>query len=280
MDFIFSDTELEAFIGYGTKISFANLVTFPLFLRFNEVLLNYGTESHLSLLTKCLLFEDCLNSIKPALKDSNEIRFEANIDQADQNDFREHSSVIIYLRYSLLPICNSSRRYVFSIWFESDRNYTTEVISSILQISQVQNCSNVYFNIWMEPTRLPVEDISNWLVPKSDDGVEICGNMGERSFRIYSFVVTNTQEIWDHLKEVNFVYNLSGEGVRGCSPIPSDILKELQFFSQNSKFFATCGNPMSIGSQNVLSSQICPDFGAPNLKTESVLISHNSSEFV
>ena len=213
MDFIFSGG-LKVSIGNERKeISLENLATFPPFLRFDKVLLQYDTRSFSSLLTKCLLFEDCLNSIKSALKDSNEICFDAKIDQADPSHFRDHSSVITYLHDRLLPICNSSRRYVFSIAFVSDKNSTTEAISSILQISQVRRCSNVSFIIWSwQSTRLPAEDISNWLVPKTDEGVKICANKGKnRLLQIFSFsnTIPNAQEMWDHLREVNFVYKLA-----------------------------------------------------------------------
>ena len=169
MDFIFSGG-LEASIGNERKeISLENLATFPPFLRFDKVLLKYDTRSFSSLRTKCLLFEDCLNSIKSALKDSNKICFSANIDRADPSHFSNHSSVITYLRDRLLPICDSSRRYKFSIAFVSDKNSTTEVVSSILQISQVRRCSKVSIKLFNNvPGRLPVEDISNWLAPNTE----------------------------------------------------------------------------------------------------------------
>ena len=208
---------MEAFIGCescdGTKILLANLVTFPPFLRFNEVRLKYYIKSQL-LHAKCLLFEDCLNSIKPALKDSNEICFDANINRANPSHFSDHSSVVIYLRDRLLPICDSSRRYEFIIGFESYENSATKVISSILQISQVRRCSNVSIELfdYMYPARLPVEDISNWLDPKAEDGdgTEICGKKRQSRFlKIYSYITSNAQEMLDHLKEVNLVHNLA-----------------------------------------------------------------------
>ena len=217
MGFIFSE-ELKLSIGNKRKrISLENLANFPPFLRFDKVLLHYETGLHSSSLrTKCLLIEDCLNSIKSALKDSNEIYFSASINRADPSHFSNHSSVITYLRDRLLPICDSSRRYVFSINFLSDKNSSTEAVSSILQICQVRRCSNVCFIIWWsEPTRLPAEDISNWLVPKTDEGVKICANKGKnRLLQIFSNTIPNAQvqKMWDHLKEVNFVYKFARRG--------------------------------------------------------------------
>ena len=202
---------LKAFIGtYRKKISLANLATFLSFIRFNEVRLEYDTGSQ-TLITKCRLFEDCLNSIKPALKDSIKTRFVANIEQDDPRHFSDHSSVFIYLRDILLPICGSSRRIKFEIWFsiafESDKTSSANLISSILQISQVRNCSNVSIDLfgYNQSARLPVHDISNWLASKTVEGTEISGKKEENRFLlIYSNIIPNMKEMWEHLMEVNF----------------------------------------------------------------------------
>ena len=209
---------METLIGSDSEeILLANLKEIPSFLRFNEVLLIYDAGSQ-SLITKCCLFEDCLNLIKPALKDSNEIFLKATIKQDDPNHFSDHSSVVVYLRDRLLPICDSSRRYVFSIWFTSDENYASEVISSILQISQVRSCSHVQIDLFVYnwSDRLPVEDISNWLAQNTDDVVEIYGMRKWKKNRfllIHSNITQvysrNTQEMWDHLKQVNLLHNLA-----------------------------------------------------------------------
>ena len=183
----------------------------PSFLRFNKFRLVYDSGSQ-SLITKCRLFEDCLESIKPALKDSNKTYFEASINRDHPNHFSDHLNLVIYLRDRLLPICDSSRRYVFSIWFTSDENSASEVISSILQISQVRSCSHVSIELfgynWSD--RLPVEDISNWLAQNTDDVVEIYGMRKWKENRflkiIYSDVISNTQEMWEHLKQVNLAH--------------------------------------------------------------------------
>ena len=211
-DFSFSEG-FVAFIGSEQKkISLPNLATFPPFVCFNEVTLNYDKGSQ-SLLAKCRLFEDCLNSIKSALKDSNKMYFFADINQADPCHFSDHSSLVIYIRDKLLPIYGLSRRCVFDILFKSDKNSVTELISSILQISQIRLYSNVElsgvsakksgYNV---PVRLPIEDISNWLTPKTDEGVEICGKtkLENRFLRIFLRNISNTKELWDHLKEVVF----------------------------------------------------------------------------
>ena len=217
---IFSEV-LEARIGRKEErftrkeVSLADLAEFPPFLRFNQVRLRYDTGSQ-SPLAKCRLFDECLNSIKPALNDSNEIRFFATIDHADPSHFSDYSSVVFYLCYGLLPIFNSSRRYNFYIGLDPNKNSATDLISSILEISRVRSCSTVKINLFnyddddedvFTHTQLPVEDISNWLAAKTDDGVEIYGKKQESRFLlIYSDIIPNTQEMWEHLKEVNLIW--------------------------------------------------------------------------
>ena len=196
------------FVGEQTRNILRAKLVFPPFVRSNEVRLRFDFDSQ-SLPEKCRLFEGCLDSIRPTLKDANETHFFAEINHEHQNDFSDHSSLLIYLRDRLLPIFGSSRRYEFDIIFESaDENSAAEFISSILQISQVRSCSNVSIALFdrMYPGRLPVEDISNWLTPITDDKVEIFGlNKETRVLQICS-KVQNAQEMWEHLKAVNFFH--------------------------------------------------------------------------
>ena len=203
-----------AFIGSEQKrIPLPYLAKFSPFLRFNKVLLNYDIGLQ-SLLEKCRLFEDCLESIKPALEDSKKTDFVANTNHNNPWNFSDHTNLVIYLRDKLMPVCNSSRQYAFVIGFGgsdggwSDENSATEVISSILQISQVQSCSNVSIKLTVDSAIwLPVENISNWLAPTTDDGIDICGKKEQNRFLlIFSDIIPNAQEMCDHLKEVNLIW--------------------------------------------------------------------------
>ena len=143
---------MKAFIGPcgGGSISFDDLKEFPAFLHFGEVDLHYwndSNESSESIGERCQLFGDILPAIKGALNDSNEIHFDAGINQKDQSEFYNHSTLIGYLRDEFLLICDSSRRYKFLIGFDSDQNSSSEVISSILKMPQVVQCPNV--DIWL-----------------------------------------------------------------------------------------------------------------------------------
>ena len=200
---------MRAFIGlcgggYSDKkpISHANLKEFPVFLRFYGVHLPYSIGLR-PLEEKCQLFGDLLPEIKGALNDSNEIFFGAGIDQEDQSEFYNHSTLIGYLRDEFLPICDSTRRYKFVISFDSDQNSGSEVISSILKMPQVVRCSNV--DIWLlqvyDPIELPVGEIAQWLSQKNDR----IGKKEEKFLEIYSDKIQNVLEIWEHLTEVLFI---------------------------------------------------------------------------
>ena len=153
---------------------------------------------------KCQLFGDLLPVIKGALNDSNEIFFEAGINQKDQSEFYNHSALIAYLRDEFLSICDSTRRYKFVITFDSDQNSGSKVISSILKMPQVVQCSNV--DIWLlrifDPIELSVGEIAQWLNQKND---RIGKKMEEKFLEIYSYKIQNVLEICEHLTEVPFI---------------------------------------------------------------------------
>ena len=131
------------------------------------------------------------------------VEFAVGISQDDQNDFSDHSKLLDYIRNQFLPICNSSRRYKFQIWFLSDTNFATEVIASILEMDEIKHCSNVEIGIICgEQKRLPIEEISNWL-EKSGYGME---NTVQEKFLAIYFNVTfqYPQELVDYLKTVYF----------------------------------------------------------------------------
>ena len=187
-------------------ILFDDLKEFPAFLHFGEVDLHYwngSIESSESIEERCQVFGGLLPAIKGALNDSNEIFFDADIDQEDQSEFNDHSTLIAYLRDEFLPICDSSHRYKFVIGFDSDQDSGSKVISSILKMPQVVRCSNV--DIWLlqvyDPIELPVGEIAQWLSQKNDR----IGKKEEKFLEIYSDKIQNVLEIWEHLTEVLFI---------------------------------------------------------------------------
>ena len=181
------------------EISLDALAAFPPFLRFDEVELYTfslpGGSNTQTIATRCKLFEDQLNLIKPILTGSSLI-FCAAVNRNDPTCFYDHTRLLIYLR-RLLLICDSFRGYEFVLAFKSDKGASGYVISSILQIPQIRSCSYVeIIFVGSDPSNLPVEDISNWLHRK-------CDGHGERKLRFISEQIKNRQEMVNHLKEVH-----------------------------------------------------------------------------
>ena len=154
---------------------------------------------------KCELIESQLLPLKLALNDSNMVEFVACISQNDRTNFSD------YIWNQFLPICNSSRRYKFQIWFYSDANSDTNVISSILERDEIKHCSNIEIEIiGREQKRLPVEEISNWLELSADVNKNNLQNPKERFLKIFYYgiygLIQNAREMIEHLAKVYFIY--------------------------------------------------------------------------
>lgn len=202
------------FVCYATETVniIPNLASIPSFIRFREVNLYYFYGSQ-SINAKCKLIDERLKMAIPALINAK-INLKCTIDETNRRHFNNHSALINYLRNDLLPIVsNSPRRYNFQIGFNSDKNAATEVIDSILQMSQISRCKRVEIIIWFpldrhfdQSYRCPLEGISNWLSLKSDDkNGKICDQTSEEKFlRIYlsEIKISNFREIWEHLSKV------------------------------------------------------------------------------
>ena len=191
----------------GEKISPTNLASFPAFLRFNKVGLIHGVPWNTnSIEAMCELTEKHLLPIKPALKDTKMITFNGGISLHCGGCFRNHSKLLEFLRNRLLPICDSSHCYNFSIDLDSDKHAASNIIASILQIQQISRCSHskFCFESVNQPINLPVEIVSNWLHRTFDEN----GNTKQKQERfllIYSNAGTeNLLQIWDSLKRVDF----------------------------------------------------------------------------
>ena len=186
-----------------TKILLTNLSAIPRFVRSDRVLLFYhGVRG--SIKNKCQQVEKYLRPIKTALKHSNSIRFVANINQNDPTCFSDHSILLSYLSEQLLQICNSSRRYEFLIYFHSDKNAGTNVISSLLKMPPISRCSNLEITLYgiEEALQLPIETISDWLNRKKHDG-----RIPQEIFMtIYIYEIQNATEMCDHLSKVRFIF--------------------------------------------------------------------------
>ena len=190
------------------QTSITNFVTFPQFIRFDDVEFWYWHGSQ-PIEEKCEFTERYLLSLQPVLHDSNTINICAQISM-DPKDFNDHSHLLDYIRNHLLLLCNSSRAYKFFILNHSDENLFTHAITSILQINVIECCQHIEIVILdscgKHQKSLPVEAISNWL-EKSDDGIKVDDRLPKEKFlsiRLPFNEFQNTREILDYLMMVHF----------------------------------------------------------------------------
>ena len=210
---------LEAKIGKDyfswSKISLTDLTAFPAFFRVDRVSVLFpcprvSLSAHFDTPTigeMCQLFVNQLQLIKPTL-DGSHLFFYGLIDKANckPSSFHDHTEVADFLRNRLLTICDKSRQCAFVVELEPDVSAATKcaIISSILQMPQIDQCSDVSINFWNNDyyqLQLPVEEISKWLNRKLS-GKEM------RSLRIKDdYEIGNMLEMFDHLKKVLYFIN-------------------------------------------------------------------------
>ena len=90
------------------------------------------------------------------------------------------------------------------IEFFSDKEASTKVAASILEMSEIVCC--ITFSIQLHcifaPIHLPVEAIAQWF-NQNTERIEISGRMnGEKVLHICSLYIGNVLEMCDHLTEV------------------------------------------------------------------------------
>ena len=121
---------------------------------------------------KLRLLQNRLQLLKTAFSDSKEINLTAKINQNDQSQFRDHLQLLDHLREQVLPICDSSPVYAFTIDFKSNKDATGNFIGQILQLPPINRCREVYFHYENETfIQLPVEVISIWLNRNSNNEI-------------------------------------------------------------------------------------------------------------
>ena len=184
-----------------------NLSEFP-FVRFDDVKLDYNAGSH-QIANKCEIFASQLQKL-PRLNESNSISVWATVNQKRRDHFIDHTQLLEHLRNRLLPICGYCRRYEFCIGFGSNSDAVTNIITSILEMQQIIDCSNVGIRLGIDyqNEQLPVESISNWLQRNQhtdNGGNEFTNqNQRERVLEIKVAYILNVAEMWNHFKKVLF----------------------------------------------------------------------------
>ena len=135
------------------------------------------------------------------------MKIDASIVQDNPSRFDDHDELLKYLSDRFLPICDKSRGYEFCIGFHLDANTTRFIIASILKMEQVDRCSNVVIDFPIDVdngTKLPIDEISNWLHRSCD-----AGGLRERSLFIQLEKIESRSfyvEVFTHLKEVFILY--------------------------------------------------------------------------
>ena len=194
----------DVYMEYSDWTDISLTAVFPPFLRFYpiELIMSWSNRDadkardKQSIIEKCQFFEDQLKLIKPEILNDSELCFVGIVDEKDSSRFANHSELLKYLSDRILPICDKLRGYEFTIELHSDTSAGNYVLTSLLQMPQINCCSDVRFRICnTDQTKLPVDEISNWLHRKYD-------GQRERSLRIYMIEVGNLMEMLNHLKEV------------------------------------------------------------------------------
>lgn len=198
------------------------LSEFPRYLRFDTISLrcNGLTLSYTqSMLNTIELFKSCLQILSPVLKDTNLTCIHGTIDKRKRGKlYKDHKELIEHFQNSLLPICDSSRGYLFELTFNSDKKSANNVLASIIQMPSVGRCSTLSFNI--HPFRvgymsgyhfdiLPVEEISNWLHREYHNNKIGSQMQQEKHLKISTCERVNVQQICHRLKEVAIIYHYS-----------------------------------------------------------------------
>ena len=183
-----------------------NFEGIPSFIRFHEVDLRYIFTGEGSIKENCLRLKNLLQSLKQYLEDSISVIYFGKIanDHDLPNYFTDHSQLIAYFRDDFLPILDSSRHYSFEIRFTSDKDAAASVIESLLQMPQIERCSNVAIGInYANPTQLPVDSIFQFLNQKKCD--QIIRKTKEKFLKIRLGKIQNVSNLCDHFIKVNFM---------------------------------------------------------------------------
>ena len=119
---IFSE-EFKCFIfgKMGRLLCQSDLVDIPQFLRFDDANLNYCCGT-IPIKEKCQLIVNYLQLLKKALNGSKLITFIVGINDKCPSMFSNHLKLLNHIQEELMPICDSSHGYKFTIHFNSDKN--------------------------------------------------------------------------------------------------------------------------------------------------------------
>ena len=167
------------------------------FISFPDFFENEKAWDTQSIDAKCQFFEDQLKLIKPALDDTN-LCFHGQVDENNSSCFADHSDFLNYFRNRILPMFHKVRGYLISIILHSDNGVGKFVLSSLLQMQEIDRSSEVKIYIRNTVQKLPVAEISLWLHRRRAE-------QRKRSLTLVFFAIESIvgiEEMLIHLKAV------------------------------------------------------------------------------
>ena len=198
--------------------------TRPPFLRFDHVELDYCNSIYRTVPKTCALLNEFLHPLKEHL-DGAWLKFFGRITQKQMN---KNDTFLNRVNDELIPVYNMCRGYEFQVqlypptqerstyfWLGNvNVRVKHDLISSILQMSSIANCSTIKlgfeFNLFRTDvnsppkllTPLPMEEITDWLVT-TPEGIET--NRQKTNAKLLCIKadnILNAKEMCEHLKEV------------------------------------------------------------------------------
>ena len=188
--------------------------TRPPFLRFDHVELDYCNSIRRRVPETCAILNEFLHPLKEQL-DGAWLKFFGRI---TQNQMDNDDTFLNRVNDELIPVYNMCRGYEFQVQLYPPAFGAAPVkhdlISSILQLSSIANCSTIKLGFEFNLSRtdvnfppqlltpLPMEEITDWLVA-TPEGIEANRpKTNEKFLCIKADNIQNAKEMCEHLKEV------------------------------------------------------------------------------
>ena len=147
---------------------------------------------------------------------ASKLVIDASIGANDPLYFPNHTEMLDYIANQVLPtsIFHSSQSCKFKAYFLTDSEFAPNFIASLLQLPAIAHRANILIELCLRrfaPQQqqyifrrltMPTDGIAKWLHHSEGTGRErvLCIHLGTSD-------IENLQEIFNHLKEVNFYAN-------------------------------------------------------------------------
>ena len=196
-------------------ISDADLLTIPHFIRFITIEIDYDHPKAIEERgAKYRAFLQSLVESNAKITGSKLVLY---------TSITNHATFFDEIGQKLLTEFSFWCAYKFCIFFYSEFDLTSNFIASLLQLGQINRCSNVELSLQFTKNRqLPVETIGNWLNRNFDGTIAKNKQEGKEIvfLRIdYSSEIENVSEMIEHLKKVQILYLTNAYNIIGIRSI-------------------------------------------------------------